>query len=61
MPVSGISRVTPPTMTNTWRASRKERPPASSLENGSLTDIAARSPPPRPIQDEGLTQVVTLK
>ena len=44
MPVSGMSLVTPPTITNTCRASMKDRPPDSSLENGSLTDMAVRSP-----------------
>src|SRR6201992_998670 len=37
IPVSGISRVTPPTTTNTGRASMKDRPPARILANGSLT------------------------
>src|ERR1700753_3077958 len=37
IPVSGISRVTPPTITNTCRASMKDRPPARILANGSLT------------------------
>src|SRR6202042_2526 len=44
IPVSGISRVTPPTITNTCRARTKASPPASSLANGSLTAIAARRP-----------------
>ena len=44
MPVSGIRPVTPPTITKTCRASTNDRPPASSLANGSRTPTAARSP-----------------
>src|SRR5215472_2830141 len=43
-PVSGIRPLTPPTITNTCRASTKDSPPTRSLENGSLTPSAARSP-----------------
>ena len=44
MPVSGMSRVTPPTITNTCSASMNDRPPASSFEYGSLIMSAVRIP-----------------
>ena len=34
-PVSGITRVMPPTTTKTWKARMKPRPPHSSLPNAS--------------------------
>ena len=43
-PVSGISRVTPPTTTNTCRARPNDRPAASSLPKASRTAIAVRIP-----------------
>src|SRR5262249_55189200 len=44
IPVSGMSWVTPPTITKTCRAITNERPVASSLANGSRTATAARRP-----------------
>ena len=43
-PVSGITRVTPPTMTNTCSASTEVRPAASSFEKPSLASIAVLKP-----------------
>lgn len=42
MPVSGISPVTPPAITNTWRARIEASPTASSRPNASLSARAAR-------------------
>ena len=43
-PVSGMSFVTPPTMTKTCSASTAVRPVASSLENESVASIAVLKP-----------------
>ena len=43
-PVSGITRVTPPTITNTWIANTAVRPVASSFENPSVAIAAALNP-----------------
>ncbi len=43
-PVSGISRLTPPTTTNTCSASTIERPAASSVPNASRQATAVRRP-----------------
>ncbi len=43
-PVSGITRVTPPTITNTCRANTEVRPTAISLENESEESIAVLNP-----------------
>ena len=43
-PVSGITRVTPPTITNTWSANIALRPTASSVENESRASIAVLKP-----------------
>ncbi len=42
MPVSGISRVTPPTITNVWTATIVVRPVASSLPNASSRSTPTR-------------------
>ncbi len=42
IPVSGISPITPPAMTNTWRARIDARPIASSCPNGSRRASPAR-------------------
>jgi hypothetical protein len=44
IPVSGISRSTPPTMMNVCRAKANVRPVASSFEKPSSASIAARKP-----------------
>ena len=43
-PVSGITRVTPPTITNTWSANTAVRPAASSFEKPSPASIAVLKP-----------------
>ena len=43
-PVSGMTFVTPPTMTNTCRAKTDVRPVARSFENGSRARVAMRKP-----------------
>ena len=43
-PVSGITRVTPPTMTNTCSANTAVSPVASSFENESRASIAILKP-----------------
>jgi hypothetical protein len=43
-PVSGITRVTPPTITNTCSASTAVSPVASSFENESVASIAVLKP-----------------
>ena len=43
-PVSGITRVTPPTITNTCSATTAERPVASSFEKPSWAIIAVLKP-----------------
>ena len=43
-PVSGITRVTPPTITNTWSASIALSPAASSVENESRASTAVLKP-----------------
>ena len=43
-PVSGITRVTPPTITNTWSAKTAASPAASSLENESPASTAVLNP-----------------
>ena len=43
-PVSGITRVTPPTITNTWIASTAVSPVASSFEKPSEAESAVRRP-----------------
>ena len=43
-PVSGITRVTPPTITNTWSAKTALSPAASSFENESVASVAVRKP-----------------
>jgi hypothetical protein len=43
-PVSGISFVTPPTITNTCSANTAVRPVARSLENVSVASVAVRKP-----------------
>ena len=43
-PVSGISFVTPPTITNTCSANTAVRPAASSLENESRASTAILKP-----------------
>ena len=45
MPVSGISRVTPPTITNVWTATIVVSPVASSLPNASSRSIADAQAP----------------
>ena len=42
--MSGITRVTPPTITNTWRAKTAERPVARSFENESCASMAILKP-----------------
>src|SRR5205085_1226274 len=42
MPVSGITRVMPPTMTKVWKAKPKLSPAASSFEKPSLAASAIR-------------------
>ena len=44
IPVSGMTRVMPPTMTNVWKAKPKLRPAASSFEKPSLAASAIRKP-----------------
>lgn len=44
MPVSGISPVTPPAMTNTWSATIEARPVASRRPKGSRRASPARKP-----------------
>ncbi len=43
-PVSGITFVTPPTITNTCSAKTVARPAASSLENESCATVATLKP-----------------
>ena len=43
-PVRGITRVTPPTITNTWSANIALSPTASSVENESRASIAVLNP-----------------
>ncbi len=43
-PVSGITRVTPPTITNTCSANTEARPTASSVENESRAISAVLNP-----------------
>ena len=43
-PVSGITRVTPPTITNTCSANTADSPAASSVENESRDIVAALKP-----------------
>ena len=43
-PVSGITRVTPPTITNTCSAITAVRPVASSFENESVASVAVLKP-----------------
>lgn len=42
IPVSGISPITPPAITKTWRAGSAARPTASRLPKGSRNATAAR-------------------
>ena len=43
-PVSGITLVTPPTITNTWSANTADSPAASSFEKPSWATIAVLNP-----------------
>ena len=44
IPVSGMIRVMPPTITKVWKAKLKLRPAASSFEKPSVADIATWKP-----------------
>ena len=43
-PVRGKRRITPPTITNTWKATAVARPAASSFEKPSSAVVAIRKP-----------------
>ena len=44
IPVSGMTRVMPPTITNVWNAKLKLRPAASNFEKPSVAVSATRKP-----------------